>query len=111
VTHAPTKLEVLCARFVVPSANGSWREVETRAEAQGIWFLCPLCFEHHGGDVGTHGVLVWFVGVGVPDAVKPVTRWKAYGLDMSDLSLSPSVKLWAGCAWHGWVRSGEAVPA
>lgn len=79
------------------------------AEAHGVDFLCPLHFLKNGGPIGTHHVLCWFAGRGVPDDLKPGPgRWNVSGNDFSDLTLSPSVHLpGADCGWHGHVIGGE----
>lgn len=90
--------------------------VETLAEAQGVFFLCPVCFQKHGGPVGTHGVEVAFHGRGVGDHQgsqagdgRP-SRWNVSGSSFDDLTLTPSVHLaGAGCGWHGFVTNGEVT--
>ena len=89
--------------------------VDTLAEADGVWFLCPKCFAANGGIVGTHAVLCWFVGK-VPDAVDPKPgRWTPTGTDLGDLTFVPSegrsqsVLLTSGCGWHGHVVRGDAA--
>jgi len=89
--------------------------VDTLAEAQGVWFLCPLCFMKNEGRVGTHAVLCWFVGL-VPDDIVPKPgRWTPQGTGLDDLTFVPSaersqsVALTSGCAWHGFVMKGEAA--
>ena len=86
------------------------------ADAQGIWFLCPLCFAKNKGNVGTHFVEVSFEERGVLPAQgshgtdgKP-TRWKMTGTDFADLTLTPSLKLEGGCAWHGFITKGAITP-
>ena len=86
--------------------------VETLAEADGVQFLCPLCFKQNGGPVGTHWVHCWFVGK-VPDGTEPGPgRWNPSGTGLHDLTFVPlgavSVQLLSGCRWHGHVRNGEA---
>lgn len=91
--------------------------VETLAEAQGIWFLCPICFTKNGGHVGTHQCEVTFEGRGATDAQgshdhtgKP-SRWNVSGTGYNDLVLTPSVLLVPpGCGWHGFVGSNGAPP-
>ncbi len=91
------------------------RHVETFAEAQGVWFLCPLCFAKNGGAIGTHYVDVTFEGRGAKDDEgshdlqgRP-SRWSASGSSLDDLSCSPSVLLLGpGCGWHGYITSGGA---
>jgi Family of unknown function (DUF6527) len=90
--------------------------VETIAEAQGIWFLCPKCFADNSGPVGTHRCNVTFAGRGVPDhlgshneANQP-SRWTVAGTEFANLTLSPSIALsGGGCAWHGWITNGDAT--
>lgn len=88
----------------------------TLAEAQGLWFLCPLCFAQNNGPVGTHACETSFEGRGVlPEQGshnkegKPV-RWNVSGTDFSNLTLTPSVQLQGGCNWHGHITNGEITP-
>lgn len=82
--------------------------------AQGVMFLCPLCFEKNGGPVGTHAVICWSRSRGVPDDEKPGPgRWKMDGTGFADLTLNAdppstarSVQLSSGCGWHGFVTNG-----
>lgn len=90
------------------------QHVRSLAEAQGVQFLCPLCFAANGGPVGTHWCSVSFEGRGVADGQgshnrkgEP-TRWAASGTGLDDLSLSPSVQIEGGCGWHGHVAGGAA---
>jgi hypothetical protein len=91
--------------------------VETLAEAQGIRFLCPLCFAGHDDPVGVHSVICWSRSRGVPDDVSPGPgRWRLDGTGLHDLTLNAdppsdarSVQLNGGCGWHGHVTDGEAV--
>lgn len=93
-----------------------WR-VDTLAEAQGIGFLCPVCFEKNKGPKGTHRVFVTFADRGATDAQgshnkegKP-SRWVvAGGSGFDDLQLTPSIQLGGGCNWHGFVGSSGAPP-
>lgn len=95
----------------------SMRYVETLSEADGIEFLCPLCFEKNGGAVGTHIVICWFVGK-VRDDVSPKPgRWTPQGTGIDDLRFIPgdppravSVLLTAGCNWHGFVGGYNVTP-
>lgn len=88
-------------------------------QAQGIMFLCPLCFKNNGGPINTHSVHVSFANRGnipltagsVNDKGEP-SRWEIIGgSGLDDLQLSPSIftKL-SPCQWHGFI--GHAgVPA
>ena len=92
-------------RDVYPAAGGL-------VAAQGLLFLCPVCFTANGGPIGTHSVLVWFRDRGVPDAKMPGPgRWTATGTGYLDLTLSPSIHLSGegGCGWHGQVTAGEVT--
>lgn len=83
-------------------------------EAHGIMFLCPKCFAENGGSVGTHSVICWFAGRGVPDERTPGPgRWNPEGTGLDDLTFvgpgAVSVLLTSGCRWHGFVSRGEAT--
>lgn len=86
-----------------------WREVATRAEAQGIMFLCPKCFMENRGPIGTHAVVCW--SPEVPPEFKPGPgRWRLEGESYDVLSLvanSSSVQLVGGCNAHFFVRAGR----
>jgi hypothetical protein len=88
----------------------TFHEVETVAEADGVWFLCPKCFVANGGSVGTHWVcILWKVGPG--ERFNRGVRWKFEGgTSLSDLSLSPSIQTHGGCAWHGFVGWSGVPP-
>lgn len=100
----PTKQVTGPREFYVP--------VDNLAEAQGIYFYCPKCYRVNGGS-GSHRVLCWFMGRGVPDETKPGPgRWPPIGTNVYDLTLGPgpnnlsSVRLEGGCGWHGYVQKG-----
>lgn len=84
------------------------------AAASGVMFLCPKCMVANGGSrVGVHSVICWFVGK-VPDETAPTPgRWNPSGTGIDDLTFVPpgavSVLLLSGCAWHGFVRNGDAT--
>jgi hypothetical protein len=79
--------------------------------AQGVMFLCPRCFAVNGGERGTHTVLLWFAGVGVPEHWRPLPRWERQGSGFEDLTLSPSIDISQPCGWHGFIRNGDVVDA
>lgn len=98
------ELDAVFLRCVSPNY---WCECDF-ALAQGIRFLCPKCFEHHDGPVGTHSIVAWFKNRGVPDDVEPLPgRWTISGRGLSDLTLSPSILISVGCCWHGFVTAGS----
>jgi uncharacterized protein DUF6527 len=103
----PTESKISPVRYRHP--------VETLAEAQGIFFLCPVCFTKNKGPVGTHLCEVTFSGREVKDEDgvhgvdgKP-TRWNVTGTGFIDLSTTPSILLIGGCGWHGYITNGEVT--
>lgn len=115
MSHPPIKIEQLEAQFL-RLEKGGWRSAESIEDAQGVLFLCPECFATNGGPVGTHSVLCWFLGRGVPDSESPGPgRWEPVGTGLHDLTLrngSSSIHLTGpGCGWHGFVRNGQVVSA
>lgn len=91
------------------AGNEKWTHVDTLAEAQGIYFTCPVC------DDG-HAVAVTFADRGVPDDLgssngERPTRWQVSGTGYADLTLNPSIDLTkrANCTWHGWIREGKVI--
>ena len=108
------KLTDLRAQFLKITSPREFSHVQTLSEAQGIIFLCPKCFEVHGGPEGTHSVICWFAGRGVPDDMDPKPgRWNPAGTGYDDLTFvepgSVSVLLLGGCGWHGFVKNGDAT--
>ena len=84
--------------------------VDTLAEAQGIFFLCPKDFELNKGPIGTHGIICWFLDRGVPTDAEPLPgRWAVSGSSYEDLTLSPSVLTTEGCGWHGFITGGAVT--
>lgn len=86
-----------------------YQHTDDPANAHGLWFDCPACFETNG-----HGVLVGFAGRNAPSPLsvgkdgKP-TYWIVSGTSLDDLVLTPSILLHDGCNWHGFVGS-SGVP-
>lgn len=113
---APLRLRDLDAEFVqrwAREGQTGWSRVDSLAEADGVWFLCPKCYLANGGEIGTHHVLCWFVGK-VPDDVAPRPgRWVPSGTGIDDLTFvgpaAASVLLTSGCQWHGYIRNGAAT--
>src|SRR5574341_2614043 len=74
-----------------------------RRERIGISFDCPcptVCGER---------VYVPFENPadGGPAVSEPA--WQREGETFELLTINPSIQRVGGCAWHGWVRSGEVV--
>lgn len=97
---------------ILDEKNWQWEGV-SKAEADGIMFLCPKCFEAHRGPVGTESVICWRPHV--PQTINPVPgRWEMDGTGFDDLTLcagSSSVLLMGGCNAHFFIRNGEVVMA
>lgn len=109
-------LKELEAQFITYSKNAEGREVDTNvesiSEAQGIIFLCPLCFAKNNGNVGTHSVSVSFANRNVPDDLGSHSRWTIMGgSGLDDLQLSPSISLdTSNCKWHGFIGNSGVPP-
>jgi hypothetical protein len=88
-----------------------WRHCDF-ADADGVMFLCPVCFKANGGAVGTHVIVCWRPRV--PPSVRPGPgRWEWQGSSFADVTFvagSSSVLLTGGCHAHFFVRDGEIVP-
>ena len=102
------KLEDLEPRWLKITLPDRFMEVDSIAEADGIQFFCPKCFEANGGPVGTHMVICWRPRV--PSGQKPGPgRWELHGSGYGDLTLiagSSSVLLTSGCRAHFYIRNG-----
>lgn len=114
-----TELEPQFLRHEEREGSAYHVHVDSLAEAQGIWFLCPKCFAANGGPVGTHGVICWSRSRGAPESAVPGPgRWTLEGTGYHDLTLNGdppgaarSVLLTGGCGWHGHVTKGEVTHA
>lgn len=105
------KLADLEASFLKRTSDDAWQTGVPFAEADGVMFLCPVCFKANGGPVGTHSMICWFVGK-VPDSTDPRPgRWIPSGAGLADLTFigpaAASVLLTGGCGAHFFVRNGE----
>lgn len=110
-------LRELEAEFIQYQSESTFHIVDNLAVAQGIIFLCPLCFINNKGSTDTHSVHVTFKDRGVPDGWGTYnkegqpTHWSIInGSGLDDLQLSPSIFLEGeGCGWHGFVGN-SGVP-
>jgi hypothetical protein len=92
--------------------------VDNLADAQGVSFLCPHCFQALGGARGCHSVICWSAERGVPATASPGPgRWRLVGNGVGDLTLDAeppcglrSVVL-NTCGAHFFVTNGEVTPA
>jgi hypothetical protein len=97
-------------------------EVARVAEADFLLFQCPKCAQAcrrvlrddgTGYAEGAHFISVPFAAHdGRPpmrqDPHHPQPRWSVSGLTLSDITTGPSIQVIGGCAWHGWVKNGDA---
>ncbi len=109
------KLRELEAEFLKITGDRTYQCKDVSfEEAQGVIFLCPKCFLANSGSRGTHSVICWFAGKGVPDDLHPKPgRWNPSGTGIEDLTFvepgAVSVLLTGpGCGWHGFVKNGRA---
>jgi hypothetical protein len=90
------------------------------SEADGLRFLCPLCYIANNGPVGTHLIICWKPSV--PQTFVPGPgRWDLIGTNFHDLSLvagSSSILIGNGsnilsedkcCNAHFHIINGKAV--
>jgi len=109
------KLRELEASFVKWRLPDSFQDVDQLSEADGLRFLCPVCWERNSGPVGTHAILCWFTARVPPDLRPGPGRWNPQGTGLHDLSFvppgKPSVQLTAGCMAHFHIVNGEIKPA
>lgn len=104
------QLAELNPQFLKRIDDNRFREVDAIKDADGVMFVCPLCFEKNGkSDVGVHSVLCWKPSV--PQTTEPTPgRWNLIGTGYEDLTLqngSSSILLTGdGCGWHGFIQNG-----
>jgi hypothetical protein len=103
----PTERRIAPTFYYIP--------VATLAEADGIRFVCPLCFKNLGGRAGAHLVRVGFAGrsysdqAAVHNKAGQAVRWEVSGSGFDDLTITPSIQIDDGCGWHGHVIDGEVT--
>ncbi len=109
-----TTLRDLEARLMRRIDERTSQEVHRVDEADGIYFLCPKCFEANGGARGTHSIGCWTPNV-PPETLPGPGRWLLAGTSIDDLTLAPvpghtaSVDLTKnehGCKAHFFVENG-----
>ncbi len=107
------KLTDLDPQFLKRLDANSWQNVDNKAEATGIRFLCPKCFKANNGSTGTHSIICW--DPTVPQDTRPTPgRWSMDGSSFDDLTLragSSSIKLEGGCEAHFYITNGEIISA
>ncbi len=110
------RLTELEPEFLTITSESSYQCHDRLAEAQGLMLLCPTCFIKNNGPVGTHRIICWFTGRGVPDNRTPGPgRWTPLGTGFNDLDFmttrpSASVLLTgAGCGAHFLLQNGNII--
>ena len=96
-------------QFLKLQGTKLWTYTEDIKEADGICFLCPVCFMTNDGPIGTHSVICWQPKV-PPDLGPKPGRWLFNGTGYDDLMLvagSSSIKLNGGCNAHFFIRDGQ----
>jgi hypothetical protein len=107
------KLIDLEPQFLKTNEDGTLHHyVDSIKEADGIRFLCPLCFKNNKGSVGTHGCICWQPHV--PQNISPKPgRWYFDGTGYDNLTLrngSSSILLNGdGCKAHFFIKDGEVT--
>lgn len=106
------KLAELEPAFLKWISDREYQMTDQMAGADGLEFLCPVCFKANNGSVGTHGIICWTPKV--PQTTSPTPgRWNIQGTSLADITLvagSSSVSLpTAPCRAHFFVRNGEIV--
>ena len=108
------KLTELEAKFLKVESTTIRRYVDSIEEADGVIFLCPVCWKKNSGPVGTESMICWKPSV--PQTISPSGgRWNLVGTGLHDLSLvagssSILVRNADGSEhWHGYVKNGEVT--
>lgn len=107
------RLSELEPKFMKRIDSNHFRTQSEKEGADGIKFLCPVCFAKNAGSVGTHGVICWEPSV--PQDTSPTPgRWQMQGTGFEDLTLvagSSSILLNSGCNAHFFIKNGEIIGA
>ncbi len=104
------RLAELEPTFLIRVDDTHLRMTDEIGLADGVMFLCPVCFVANNGSIGTHSIICWKPNV--PQTTTPVPgRWDFVGTCYDDLTLvagSSSVFLSGpGCGAHFFVRNGN----
>lgn len=104
------KLTDLEPSFLKITSATSHQRIDNIKEADGIIFLCPLCFQNEAKTGrGAHSVICWQPHVPQTMHQKP-GRWAFSGTGYDDLELragSSSILLQGGCNAHFCIRNGQ----
>jgi hypothetical protein len=106
-------LRELQGHFVrmLPGKRQTWRETKSIKNADGLSYLCPVCFHRNKGSVGTEHILNWFLERGVPASFTPGPgRWAFKGTSLDDITFIGTENHSYSVAiiehWHGYVENG-----
>lgn len=100
----------LDAQFLKIGADNSLIYVYNIEDAQGIVFLCPKCYLANNGAIGTHSIICWFMGRGVPEELnRESRRWVLEGSSYDNITFGDAGIFSECCKWHGHVENGIAV--
>lgn len=104
------RLAELEPTFLMRIDDAHWKMLDKIEGADGVQFLCPLCFSNNGNRrEGVHSVVCW--NPSVPQTTSPIPgRWEMRGTGYGDLTLvagSSSVLITSGCKAHFLIRDGE----
>lgn len=104
------KFSLLEPTFLTIEDPKTYRLTDRIGEADGVQFLCPVCFMQNQGRVGTHSIICWRPHVS--QEVPPTPgRWEFKGTGYGDLTLfagSSSILLRTSpCKAHFFVENGE----
>lgn len=104
------RLTDLEPRFIARIDDERSRFVDLIGEADGLVFLCPLCFAANGGQrAGVHLVKCWEPHVPQTTFPRP-GRWTMRGTGHGDLTLVANcsdVWLMSGCRAHFFIERGR----
>lgn len=105
-------LQDLNPQFLKIKDERTFQHVDTVAEADGMAYLCPVCFRNNGNSSkGTHSVISWQPHV--PANMEPGPgRWNFVGTGFNDLSFvngSSSIALTGGCNAHFFITQGKII--
>ena len=110
------KLTELEGKFIRVVDDRIREYVDTIDQADGVIFLCPVCWKKNGGSMGTESMICWKPSV--PQTISPSGgRWNLVGTGLDDLSLvagSSSILVRNGDGsehWHGFIKNGEVTGA
>lgn len=107
------KLTDLDAKFLKLESERVHAFVEDIKDADGVRFLCPVCFINNGNtSEGTHMMECWRPHVPQSNSLSGPGRWEFVGSGLDDLTLvagSSSILINGGCNAHFWIRNGEII--